>query len=186
MLDELAVLASLGVKSRRAEVGAIESEIARLRPTERISLPAAIEGGDVMRVGRKLYVGLSPRTNEAGAEALRRLAAPHRYEVVAVKLRDCLHLKTACTALDDATILFNPEWVDASVFANYELIAVDRSEPWAANTLRVGQMVCVSAAFPRTAELLSRRDYDVCAINVSEFAKAEGGLTCMSLIFNSE
>lgn len=184
VLDELAVLTSLGVESRRAEVSAIEPEVVRLRAVERIELPATIEGGDVMRVGRKLYVGLSPRTNEAGAEALRRLVAPHGYEVVSVALRDCLHLKTACAALDEATILVNPEWVDARAFEGCELIHVDGSEPWAANVLRVGRRVCVGATFPRTAEALSRRGYDVCAIDVSEFAKAEGGLTCMSLIFN--
>ena len=184
VLDELVVLTSLGVESRRAEVSEIEAEVARLRAVEKIELPATIEGGDVMRVGRRLYVGLSPRTNEAGAEALRRLVAPHGYEVFAVTLNDCLHLKTACAALDEETILVNPEWVDISAFEGCELMHIASGEPWAANVLRVGQMVCVGAAFPRTAELLSRRDYDVCAIDVSEFAKAEGGLTCMSLIFN--
>lgn len=183
ILDEIAVLTRPGVASRRGEVGLVEPEIARLRPFVRVEAPATLEGGDVMRVGRKLYVGLSPRTNAEGAEALRRFAAPHGYEVSTVELRDCLHLKTGCSALDDATVLANPEWVDVRAFAEHEVVAVEASEPWAANVLRVGDSVCASAAFPRTAEMLRGRGYDLRAIEVSEFAKAEGGMTCMSLLF---
>jgi dimethylargininase len=136
-----------------------------------------------MRVGRTLYVGLSPRTNAAGAEALRRFAGPHGYEVVTVELRGCLHLKTGCSALDEGTVLVNPEWVGAGTFGDYEVVTVDAEEPWGANVLRVGSSVCVSAAHPRTAASLASRGYDVRAVEVSEFAKAEGGMTCMSLLF---
>jgi dimethylargininase len=183
VLDELAVLTSPGVESRRGEVRAIEPEIARLRPVARISPPATIEGGDVLRVGRKIYVGLSPRTNAPGVAALRSLVAPHGYEVFAVELRGCLHLKSGCTAIDDETILANTEWIDAGAFRDFKVVAVHAAEPWAANTLRVGATVCVGAPSTRTAEMLSRSGYDVRALDVSEFAKAEGGLTCMSLIF---
>jgi dimethylargininase len=183
VLDEMAILTRPGVESRRGEVGLIEPEVARLRPVAKVLPPATLEGGDVMRVGRTLYVGLSPRTNAPGAEALRTFAAPHGYEVVTVELRGCLHLKTGCSALDDATVLANPEWVDARAFGNHEVVSVDVAEPWAANVLRVADSVCVSAAFPRTAEMLSARGYEVRAVAVSEFAKAEGGMTCMSLLF---
>jgi dimethylargininase len=183
VLDEMAVLTRPGVESRRGEVGLIEAEVARLRPVVKVLPPATLEGGDVMRVGRTLYVGLSPRTNASGAEALRRFAAPHGYEVLTVELRGCLHLKTGCSALDDATVLANPEWVDARAFGRYEVVGVDASEPWAANVLCVEDSVCVSAAFPRTAGMLRTRGYDVHAVEVSEFAKAEGGMTCMSLLF---
>ncbi|HWS52883.1 MAG TPA: arginine deiminase family protein [Pyrinomonadaceae bacterium] len=183
VLEELAVITSPGVASRRAEVGLINPEVARLRPVARILAPATLEGGDVLRVGRRLFVGLSPRTNRAGVEALERLTAPHGYEVAPIALRDCLHLKTACTAADDGTILLNPAWVDAEAFRGYELLAVHPAEPWAANTARVGESLLVGASFPRTAEALARRGLDVRPVDVSEFAKAEGGLTCMSLIF---
>ncbi len=185
VLDELAILTSPGVESRRPELRAIEPEIARLRPVARITPPATIEGGDVLRVGRRLYVGLSPRTNLEGVAALRALVVPHGYEVLPVALRDCLHLKSGCTAIDDGTILINPGWIDAGVFPDYELFDVHAAEPWAANIVRVGASLCVGAAFPRTAEMLSRRGYDVRVVDVSEFAKAEGGLTCMSLIFKA-
>ena len=186
VLEELAVLTSPGARSRRGEVQAIEAEVARLRAVARISLPATIEGGDVLRVGRKIYVGLSPRTNADGVAALRSLAAPHGYEVLKVEMHGCLHLKSGCTAIDDGTILVNPEWIDADAFREYEMVAVHAAEPWAANTLRVGSSICVGAAFPRTAEMLSSLGYDVRAIDVSEFAKAEGGLTCMSLLFSEQ
>lgn len=183
VLDEMAVLTRPGVESRRGEVGLIEADVARLRPVVKVLPPATLEGGDVMRVGRTLYVGLSPRTNAEGADVLRRFAAPHGYEVVTVELRGCLHLKTGCSALDDATVLANAEWVDARAFGDCKVVGVDASEPWAANVLRVEDSVCVSAAFPRTAEMLRTRGYDVHAVEVSEFAKAEGGMTCMNLLF---
>ncbi|MBC7931575.1 MAG: dimethylargininase [Rubrivivax sp.] len=184
VLDELAIITSPGVESRRGEVRAIEPEIARLRPIARISPPATIEGGDVLRVGRKIYVGLSPRTNTEGVTALSALVAPHGYEVLTVDLRGCLHLKSGCTAIDDETILANPEWIDVAAFRDFNVVAVHAAEPWAANTLRVGAGLCVGAAFPRTAEMLSHRGYNVRPVDVSEFAKAEGGLTCMSLLFS--
>lgn len=183
VLDEVAVLTRPGVGSRRGEVKLIEPEVARLRPVVRIEPPATLEGGDVLRLGRTLYVGLSPRTNAEGAAALRRLAAPHGYEVVTVEPRGCLHLKTGCSALDDGTVLVNPEWVDASAFRGREVVAADASEPWAANVVSVGGALCVSAEFPRTADALAARGYDVRPVEVSEFAKAEGSLTCMSLLF---
>jgi len=183
VLEEVAVLTRPGAGSRRGEVQLIEPEVARLRPVVRVDAPATLEGGDVLRMGRTLYVGLSPRTNVAGADALRRLVAPHGYKVVKVEPRGCLHLKTGCSALGEEAVLVNPDWVDAAVFRGREVLAVDASEPWAANVLSVGRSVCVSAAFPRTAETLAARGYDVRAVDVSEFAKAEGGLTCMSLLF---
>src|SRR5215216_4480913 len=183
VLEEVAVLTRPGAESRRGEVSLIEPEVARLRGVVRVEAPATLEGGDVLRLGRTLYVGLSPRTNAEGVAGLRRLAAPHGYKVVAVEPHGCLHLKTGCSALDEGTVLVNPEWVDAAVFRGREVVAVDASEPWAANVLSVAGSVCVSAAFPRTAEMLAARGYDVYAVDVSEFAKAEGGMTCMSLLF---
>ena len=183
VLDEVAVLTRPGVGSRRGEVSLIEPEVARLRTVVRVEPPATLEGGDVLRLGRTLYVGLSRRTNAEGAAALRGLAAPHGYEVLTVELRGCLHLKTGCSGLDEEAVLVNPDWVDAAAFRGRGVVAVDAAEPWAANVLSVGGPVCVSSAFPRTAEMLAARGYDVRAVEVSEFAKAEGGMTCMSLLF---
>jgi dihydropteroate synthase len=183
VLDELAVLTRPGVESRRGEVEIIEPEIARLRrKVVRIEAPATLEGGDVMRVGRTLFVGVSSRTNWEGLTALRELVAPHGYRVWAVELFDCLHLKTGCAALNNRMILANPEMVDIDSFG-CEVLPVDEDEPFAANVLRVGNSLLVGEEFPRTARMLADRGFDVRKVNVSEFAKAEGGLTCMSLLF---
>src|SRR5919107_1978698 len=124
VLDEVAVLTRPGVESRRGEVSLIEPDVTRLRPVVRVEPPATLEGGDVLRLGRTLYVGLSPRTNAEGVDSLRRHVAPHGYEVVAVEPRGCLHLKTGCSALDDESVLVNPDWVDAGVFRGREVLAV--------------------------------------------------------------
>jgi dihydropteroate synthase len=183
VLDELVVLTRPGVESRLAEVEAIEPEIARIRrKIVRIEPPATLEGGDVMRVGRALFVGLSTRTNWEGFTALRELVKPHGYHLYPIMLFDCLHLKTGCTALNNHTILANPDFVDMDSFG-CEVLLVDEAEPFAANVLRVGNSLCVSNKFPRTARMLAERGFDVRKVNVSEFAKAEGGLTCMSLLF---
>ena len=135
-----------------------------------------------MRIGRTLFVSPSRRTNAAGIAALRSLLAEWGYSVVSVTLRDCLHLKTACTALDAETILLNPAWVDTAPLAGYRLIPVAPEEPLAANTLRVHDTVLMSAAFPRTQAIVQGLGYAVVAVDTSEFQKAEGALTCMSLV----
>ena len=185
IFDEIAVLATPGAESRRAEVERIEPEIARLRPTAQIIPPATLEGGDVLHISKTVYVGLSSRTNAAGVEALRRIVAPYGYEVVAVPVADCLHLKTACTALDGGAILANPEWVDLSFFDGYKVMTVAPGEAWAANVLQVGPTLLMSADCPKTMQLVERRGYRVRPVDISEFAKAEAGLTCMSLVFKS-
>jgi dimethylargininase len=183
VLDEVAVLASMGAESRRAEPAGIEPELRKYRQVERIELPATIEGGDVLRVGRTLLVGLSSRTNAAGAGALAAVAGRYGYRVVTVPVHGCLHLKTACTALDDTSLLVNPAWLDVRALRGYELMRVPAEEPWAANVAHVGGRACVAATHGRTAELLRGRGLDVRTVDLSEFAKAEGGVTCMSLLF---
>jgi dimethylargininase len=184
VLDEVAVLASMGAASRRAETAGVEAELARYREVSRIERPATIEGGDVLRVGRTLLVGRSPRTNEEGVRALERIAGRFGYRVVAVPVRSCLHLKSACTALDDETLLVNRDWVEAEALAGYRLVEVDREEPSAANVARVGECLCVSAAHPRTGGKIEAMGYRLEAVELSEFAKAEGCVTCLSIVFD--
>jgi dimethylargininase len=182
VLDEVAVLASMGTESRRAEPAGIEAELRRHRPICRIEAPATLEGGDVLRVGRMLWVGLSSRTNAEGAVGLVRFVHRFGYTVRSVPLQDCLHLKTACTALPDGSLLVNPAWLPREAVEDLECIPVPSEEPWAANTLSVGQTVCVSAAHPRMADLIRGRGLAVETIDLSEFAKMEGGITCLSLL----
>lgn len=182
ILDEVAIITPMGIASRRPEPALIEPEIARFRPTVRIALPATIEGGDVMRLGKAIFVSLSTRTNTAGIDALTEIASAYGYTVTTVTLRDCLHLKSACTALDDQTILLNRAWVDTSAFYGYGLVDVATDEPSAGNVVRANDSILMNSAYPQTAELVEQRGYQVCAVDTSEFTKAEAAMTCMSLI----
>jgi dimethylargininase len=183
VLDEVAVIASMGAESRRPETAAIELELRQYREIKRIELPAAIDGGDVLRVGRTLLIGVSSRTNDAGIGALAQIAGAFGYDVVPVRLRDCLHLKTACTALPDQTLLVNPAWLDMEALGGFKWIRVPEEETWAADVLLAGETVCVAAQHVRTADMIRQRGFDVRTIDLSEFAKAEGGVTCLSILF---
>jgi dimethylargininase len=182
VLDEIAVLASMGAPSRRAEPAAIEPELRRYRPVERVTYPATLEGGDVLRVGHTLLVGRSSRTNAAGADALHAVAGRFGYAVTPVPVRGCLHLKSACAALPDGRLLVNPDWLDVAAVREFALIRVPADEPDAPNAALVGGHVCLSAAHPRTADLVDRLGFPVRLIDLSEFAKAEGCVTCLSLL----
>ncbi len=184
VLDEVAVLASMGAPSRRAEPAGVEPELRKYREVERIALPATVEGGDVLRVGRTLLVGLSSRTNAAGLEALRAVAGRFGYDVRPVAVRQCLHLKSACTALPDGRLLANPDWLDAGALRGFGLVRVPEEEPDAANALLVGERVCLPAAHPHTADRVRGLGFDVRAVDVSEFAKAEGCVTCLSILLS--
>ncbi len=182
ILDEVAIITPMGIASRRPEPALIEAELARYRPLAHIRLPATIEGGDVMRLGKAIFVSPSTRTNAAGIEALRQLAAPYGYSVTAVTLRDCLHLKSACTALDDRTILVNSAGVDTTLFDGYELVEVAADEAGAANVVRANGSILMNSQYPQTAAIIEQQGYQVCAVDTSEFTKAEAAMTCMSLI----
>lgn len=182
VLDEIAVLTSMGVESRRAELVGIEPELRKHREVRRIEAPATIEGGDVLCVGRTLLVGLSSRTNRAGVEALEMIVRSYGYKVTPISVRECLHLKTACTALPDQRLLVNPAWLDMRAIQEFQSVSVPEEEPWAANVALVGTTVCVAANHLRTADMIRAFGFDVQTIDLSEFAKAEGGATCLSIL----
>ncbi|HEV8631502.1 MAG TPA: arginine deiminase family protein [Thermoanaerobaculia bacterium] len=188
VVDELAVITRPGAPSRRAETASVEAALARHRPVARISAPATLDGGDVLRVGRRLFVGESARSDAGGIGQLRALLAPHGYEVTGVALRDCLHLKTAVTSVGDDLLLVNPAWVDTASFAGLGLLTVDPAEPFAANALLVpgaggaAGTVVLAAAFRRTRDRLAERGLAVRTVEVKEIAKAEGGVTCCSIL----
>jgi len=183
VLDEIALVTRPGAASRRGEVTAVESALARYRPTLSTPEPATLEGGDVLRVGRRLFVGQSGRTNAEGIARLAAVAQPHGYRVMPVSVTGCLHLKSAVTALDDERLLLNRAWLDPAPFRGLELVDVAPEEPDAANVLRVAGQVIGHAGFPRTLERVSALGYAVRTLDVSEFLKAEAALTCKSLLF---
>jgi dimethylargininase len=184
VFDELAVVTRPGARSRHPETSAVAEALSRHRAIERMSDPASLDGGDVLRLGRMIYVGISTRTNVEGARQLANAAGRFGYSLRCLRVRGCLHLKSAVTALDDRTVLCNPEWVDARTFEGYDAVFVDRGEPFAANVLRIRDAVVCAAAHGRTAAALRARGYDVRPVDVSELAKAEAGVTCCSLILS--
>jgi dimethylargininase len=185
VLDEVALLTMPGAPSRRGEIAAVEEALARFRPLERTPLPATLEGGDVLRVGRRLFVGRSPRTNEAGIARLAAVAEPLGYRVLPVTVTGCLHLKSAVTALDDERVLANPGWIDTGPFAGLGVVPVAPDEPGAANVLRVAGLVVAHPGFPHTLDRVAELGYAVRPLDISEFLKAEAALTCKSLLFRA-
>jgi dimethylargininase len=183
VLDEVAIINRMGAIPRRPEAESLAMELSKYRELRWISEPATVEGGDVFRIGRKLYVGVSRRTNFAGIEQLGRLIAEFGYTVHPVDVGNCLHLKTACCPLSDDLVLANRDLIDASDLGDLHILDVPEEEPWAADVLLLGGTVIESNQFPRTCELLERHGFRVKAIDVSELQKAEAGVTCMSLIF---
>lgn len=183
VFDEVAVLTSMGVESRRKESELMEKTFSQYREIKRIELPAQIEGGDVLKIGKKVFVGKSARTNAQGIRDLREIMTPYGYEVIAVKVSGCLHLKTGCTALDEETILLNPEWLDSKVFVGFRQVIVPKEEPFGANILKINDTICMNEAFAKTIELVKSLGYKVKTTDITEFVKAEAGLTCMSVPF---
>jgi dimethylargininase len=186
VLDEIAVQASMGADSRRREPDGIASVLRQYRDVVPIELPATLEGGDVVTIGRTLIVGLTSRTNIAGVRALERIVERFGYRVTAVTPRGALHLKTACCSVDDETLLVNTAWIDKAELHSFRIIPIVPTEPFGAEVTRVGKTLVMAAETPRTADVLRARGHDVRTTPLSEFAKAEGGPTCLSIIFRTD
>jgi len=184
VVDEIAILARTGVESRRAEATTLGEALAPFRPLRRIEAPGTLEGGDVIRVGRTLFAGLSHRTNREGILQLAAHLEPFGYSVRPIAMAGCLHLKSACCWLGDGAMLINRAWVDTAALDQFHLLDVAPDEPWAANVLPLGGTVLCSAAFPATRAVLELAGYCTRALDISELAKAEGALTCSSVIFD--
>jgi dimethylargininase len=186
VVDEVAIMTRMGAASRRGESESLAPALSIYRPLRWLREPATLEGGDVMRIGRTLYVGVSHRTNRAGIEQLTNELGALGYSVTPVAVRGALHLKSACCSLGDGAILANRAWLDLEPLAQFRVVDVAPGEERAANVLFVGGSVIVPASFPRTAEILARAELRVRTLDLSELMKAEAGVTCCSLIFEEK
>jgi dimethylargininase len=185
VLDELAVILPLGTESRRPEAASLAKALEKFRTLAHITAPGSLEGGDVLRIDRTLYVGLSTRTNAEGIRQLTQLLAPHNYKVIAVPVTGCLHLKSAVTYLGRNILLANRAWFDPALFTDYSRIDVSPEESHAANALPLNNTVIFPASFPRTRTRIESAGFHVTPLDISELQKAESGLTCSSLLFQS-
>ena len=183
VLDEIAVITRMGAPSRRGEHETLAQALARYRELLKIVEPGTLEGGDVMRIGKTLYVGYSRRTNVAAIQQLAGLVHPLGYFVVPVEVRGCLHLKSACCYIGDDNVLANRTWMDPDALCGLKIL--DVPEPRGANALRIGDTVLMPAAYPRTCDMLNRSGFRVRTIDNSELLKAEAGVTCTSLVFEA-
>lgn len=182
VLPEVAILTRPGAPSRRPEVPSVRDRLALERALVDISEPGTLDGGDVLVVGRRVFVGRSTRSNDAAIAQLAGALSPFGYSVEAVATDRCLHLKSAATALSDDRLLVSPALVDPAAFGGLAWLAVDDAEPHAANVVPMGGVLIHSASWPRTAEILRRAGYDVAPIEVDELEKAEAAVTCCSLL----
>lgn len=185
VLDEIAVLCRPGAESRRPEVAGVAGALKPYRTLASIRAPGTLDGGDLLRVGKVIYAGLSTRSNQSGIEQLRGIVATYGYSVEPVEVSNCLHLTSAVTEVSPGSLLINPDWVSRSAFGNCELIDIDKDEPHAANALLVGNSIIYPSSFPRTADSLVTRGIDVIPVDLSELQKAEGAATCCSLVFKT-
>lgn len=182
ILPDAALITNPGADSRKPETDSIARALAPYRELVYIRPPATVDGGDVLVLGRDIYVGKSTRSNTDAVAQMNHLLRRFGYQAHAVEMHDCLHLKTAVTCVDDKTLLINRNWVDVEHFKGYDLIEVDVSEPFAANCLPLNGSVIYPTAFPKTMKKLKDRGYNVKPVIVDELAKAEGAVTCCSLI----
>ncbi len=184
ILDEVAVITRPGADSRKPETESITQALSPYRPLIHVTDPATVDGGDVLVLGKNIFIGISTRSNDASVRQIQELLDKYGYKVTGVEMHDCLHLKTAVTKVDEKTLLINPNWVDTFHFKDFDWIEVDPSEPFAANCLPVEGAIIYPTAFPKTQQRLEQKGYKMVTVNVAELAKAEGAVTCCSLIIS--
>jgi len=183
VLDECAIMLNPGASSRRPEVASVEKALAPYRDIFRIQPTGTIDGGDILRVGKTIYVGLSGRSTDNAIGQLKAILEPRGYQVRAVSVTSCLHLKSAVTQVGEDTLLINPQWVSKGDFQGMYFIEIDPSEPYAANAVLVNSTIIYPSSFPKTRAKLEGVGINLLLVDADELAKAEGAVTCCSLIF---
>lgn len=186
VLPELAIITIPGAVSRRAEVETVATALQLYRPCVRLQAPAMLDGGDVLVIRKRVFIGISSRSNTAAVDQVCQILAPYDYATHGVELNDCLHLKTAVTHVGVNTVLLNPAWVNPALFADYQVLEVDEREPFAANGVLIGDVVLYPSAFPHTQQRLEAAGIKLKLVDASELAKAEGAVTCCSILVNEE
>jgi dimethylargininase len=184
VLDEVAIVTRPGADSRKPETESIAQALSVYRELCYIQPPGTLDGGDVLRVGKTLYVGRSSRSNPSAIEQMQTFLAPYGYTVKGVNVTGCLHLKSAVTQVAADTLLIHSRWVNRGDFGDMQFIEVDTAEPHAANALLIGDTVIYPSSYPRTQKQLAERGIRLKIVDASEVAKAEGAVTCCSLVFS--
>lgn len=182
VLPEVALITRPGADSRKPETESIAHALTPYRELVFIESPATVDGGDVLVLGKNIYVGMSTRSNNHAVQQMNQLLGRFGYQTHGIEMHDCLHLKSAVTRVDDNTLLINRNWVDLENFEGYDLIDIDPSEPFAANCLPINGSIVYPTTFPKTTAKLEARGFKIKSVVLDELAKAEGAVTCCSLI----
>ncbi|WP_281166070.1 dimethylarginine dimethylaminohydrolase family protein [Liquorilactobacillus sicerae] len=186
--DKFAVITNPTRSSRTKEREKIRPIINKFYQKDQIfeiHRPGYLEGGDVMRVGNTFFVGLSARTNQVGINQFTKIAGKFDYEVISVPVNEFLHLKTGTTYLENNKLLVAGEYINNPYFKNFEQLQVPSEENYAVNCIDTGNGVIMPAGFPKVKTILIQHGFSPYEINMSEFSKIDGGLTCLSLRFNA-
>jgi len=184
LTEKCAVITNPGACSRQGEEVSIKETLKKFYTNiESITAPGTLEGGDVMRVGDHFYVGLSARTNEEGARQFANILNNYGYTVSNVKMEKFLHLKTGLAYLENNNLLTAGEFINRPGFETFNRIMIDGAEGYAANCIWVNQVVLVPMGYPKAKAAIEALGYKTLAVDVSEFRKLDGGLSCLSLRF---
>lgn len=187
VLDEVAVICHPGAESRKNETDSVHLALSKYRKEiKKVNGAATVDGGDLLKIDKKIYVGQSTRTNAAAHEQLKSFLSPYDYEVIMVPVSKCLHLKTGVCFLGNNAVLINPSWINPEHFKKMTIIEVDESEPFAANAILLDNLIIHNSAFPLTQKKIKSAGFNLESLSITELAKAEAGLTCISLIFGEQ
>ena len=185
VLDECAIITRPGADSRLPETESVSRALAPYRTLYSILAPGRLDGGDVLVAGKRIWVGLATRSNQSALDQMQSFLEPYGYLLRGVPVQGCLHLKSAVTRVAEDTLLINPAWVDPVNFPGMKFIEVDPTEPYGANALMVGETILYQPAYPKTILRLEAIGIHPLLVDQSELAKAEGALTCCSLLFKN-
>jgi dimethylargininase len=183
VIGEMAIISNMGAKSRIGEEIEVEKTLSMFKEVYKIDPPGTIEGGDVLRIKEKIYIGLSPRTNRFAIQPVNNVVSEYGYHVIPVEIEHTLHLKSACTYLGNDVIVMSPGRFDEEIFAEYKKIVIPKTEAHGANCLSMNGKVLIQEGYPSTRKLIEDEGFETVEIEVSEFRKAGGRLTCLSIIF---
>jgi len=183
ILGEKAIICNMKIKSRVKEVTEVAKVLEKLKETYYIKPPATIDGGDVLKIEDKVFVGLSDRTNPHAIHQLRKILENSNLEIVPVKVRNVVHLKSACTYLGNNYVILSKGHFDTDILRDYKKIVVPRGEEYAADCLAINGTVLMARGHPKTKKLIEKEGFFVKELEMSEFRKGEGALTCLSIIW---
>lgn len=183
LVDDLAILTNPGAPSRIKEVEAVEQALRGIKPLAKILPPGTLDGGDVLVIGKTIYIGQSTRTNEAGIRQFAALVEPNGYTVVSVPVSGLLHLKSAVTYLGNGQVILAPAYVDPSYFKEYHLLKLSEAEAYCANCLNVNGTILMPEGYEQVKKQIENLGFPVIELDMSEFKKGDGALTCKALLY---